>query len=1295
MHPNGRAFCLRELSARKDIDLHAMAWVEMQNAEMLISTLLQGNTATIMMAPDPHQDKSLRLDAALSMLNREVGQVREESGQYPLHICYPFVYGKFQDGTPFRGPLFLIPVRMIHHPGASPRWVLQPLDTQNGYWNHVFLHALELHQGIELPKDLPHTWPDDIQNISHLHQWIHEVVKKYLLPIFVDQGLFAHNIPPFRPIISASLEALPAGRLDVIKEGTLSLLPVADSSLFHDYEKLIHASDEHLEFLQSQKNNPVIDIPESERFWISGVDEYQEEALLSLHAGNNVLLHGPPGTGKTQVIRNAIAQALANGKTVLVVSQKRAALEVLYERLILDGLGTYCALIHDAGADRNLIYSSIRKQIEDLEYTRLHHDQGYLSRLEKAFKEDGNLADEQFTWFEQLADALSSVQDHGYSVHEMYLGRKTGTWNLLNSPDGWTRSALRQFEEALHLFWPLRGSGFPFLNIFPNTPWKNLNVPDVRLWITDIKQVGERIRGFLDHIAFRNSERLFTTNHRYLKAGTMLLEHESHLLKDEHIAALWNHTEETCEEILAEARDLETLLAKDGFLSEMARHTLPVWEQCVHSFRALSTQHWFSLEYWRAWRMLNGYLTSIRWFDRRRIWAEREKSVSSVLSRIHRILQETGDTQREHRPGDILQALIQKIILAQKLHAAAMHCRIQETNPGKLLEAIRERKDILDKFYVLVENLTAIATLPFHPQNLEDLRTILEVLQPVCAIRMVDPETILEAGCCLDSLPSEGRKLLVQHPELLQLSDAHAVVEQVRQCLFSFWITLAEEQHPALTSLGQPTVELRRENLTNRIYRLRDTARLVVKHRIEGRILENIQYNRQRNRVTFRELYHQISKRRNIWPVRKLVSEFWKHDLSLLRPCWFMSPEAVAAIFPMARALFDLVILDEASQCFAEAAIPVLWRGKQFLVAGDEHQLKPSLLYKTRIESNNWDEEDEIQLAESAIDLVRPSAVSHYLRWHYRSSDEALIAFSNQHFYDGRLLSFPNAEKKNNERLFSWHSIRGTWKNNMNIAEAEAITDRIMDEYQAGTNASYAVVTFNYHQQNLIQDLLYEKILQSPASDGLRRLQTELENPGTHGLIIKNIENIQGDERDIILYSIGYGPDGAGQFASRFGTLSQQGGANRLNVAITRARRRIEVYCSFDPSSMRIGENPMPGPKLFKAWLQYVLDQSQGLVQNSGISFTGAENALSNVLLQRYPGLKREAIAGFGNSRLRIPLAIPSRGLAIDCEGSDYFEAKGARAREIYRPAMLQSRGWKYLRIWSRRPEHPELMPFA
>ena len=346
------------------------------------------------------------------------------------------------------------------------------------------------------------------------------------------------------------------------------------------------------------------------------------------------------------------------------------------------------------------------------------------------------------------------------------------------------------------------------------------------------------------------------------------------------------------------------------------------------------------------------------------------------------------------------------------------------------------------------------------------------------------------------------------------------------------------------------------------------------------RTYENVEFNRLNNMITYRDLGHQATKKRLIWPIRKLVQNF-ENEVFDLVPCWMASPEAVSAIFPM-KQLFDLVIFDEASQCFVEQGIPAMYRGKQIVITGDKMQLSPFDLYKVRWEEDHEEDTDPSLEVDSLLDLSSKYLEQIHLKGHYRSQSLDLIEFSNQHFYNGNLTLLPDKKILDEGKpAIQYEKINGKWSKQINEEEATKVVDIVEKLIKTEAGKGIGIVTFNARQQDLIMDKLENKAFDKGVSF-------------PDDLFVKNIENVQGDERDIIIFSIGYAPDEKGNMSHHFGSLNILKGENRLNVAITRAKEKIIVVSSILPQQLKVEETKNEGPKLFKKYLQYAFSVSNG-----------------------------------------------------------------------------------------------------
>ncbi len=433
-------------------------------------------------------------------------------------------------------------------------------------------------------------------------------------------------------------------------------------------------------------------------------------------------------------------------------------------------------------------------------------------------------------------------------------------------------------------------------------------------------------------------------------------------------------------------------------------------------------------------------------------------------------------------------------------------------------------------------------------------------------------------------------------------------------------------------------------------------------------------------------LRHEIGKKRAHLPLRELMAQI-PEALTRLTPCLLMSPLSIAQYLQAGTNAFDLVIFDEASQIPVWDAIGAIARGRQVVMVGDPKQLPPTSFFD-RAESGLDDEDVEADLESILDECIGANLPTRHLNWHYRSRHESLIAFSNHAYYDGELVTFPSPVT--NDRAVSLQLISGAYQKGgtrTNPAEAKALVSDVVARLTTPgfreSGLTIGVVTFNAEQQKLIEDLLDEARRKDP------RLEPYFAESELEPLFVKNLESVQGDERDLIYFSITYGPDPTGQLAMNFGPLNRQGGERRLNVAITRARHELRVFASFRAEQMDLARTQAIGVRDLKHFLEFAERGARALAEANRGSLGGFdspfEQAVATALAQRGWQVQPQ----IGASSFRVDLGIvdpdaPGRYLAgVECDGATYHRSATARDRDKLREQVLRGLGWDIVRVWS------------
>lgn len=430
---------------------------------------------------------------------------------------------------------------------------------------------------------------------------------------------------------------------------------------------------------------------------------------------------------------------------------------------------------------------------------------------------------------------------------------------------------------------------------------------------------------------------------------------------------------------------------------------------------------------------------------------------------------------------------------------------------------------------------------------------------------------------------------------------------------------------------------------------------------------------------------NEIAKQQRFISVRDLTQRAGKALLEL-KPCWMMSPLAVAQYIPKGMLKFDLCIIDEASQMPPEAAIGALLRSKQIMVVGDTNQLPPSSFFKKMVDDEESDEDENV-LDESILEMANATfRPSRRLRWHYRSRHSGLIKFSNRLVYDDNLVVFPSATEAVARMGVEFRSVEGIYKSGTNAIEARAIVDAALDFMRTDPNRSLGIVTLNQKQRDLIIEEFEQALNRDPRASAYVDAWKEKKD-GLEEFFIKNLENVQGDERDVIFIGTVYGPEARGaRVAQRFGPINGLAGKRRLNVLFSRAKEKIVTFSSMSSADILAEETGNAGVYMLKRWLEYcasgVLDGGVNTAREPDSDFEVF--VMDQIRAMGYEPVPQVGVAGyFIDIGIRHPNWPYGYVLGVECDGASYHSAKSARDRDRLRQEVLEGLGWRFHRIWS------------
>ena len=423
------------------------------------------------------------------------------------------------------------------------------------------------------------------------------------------------------------------------------------------------------------------------------------------------------------------------------------------------------------------------------------------------------------------------------------------------------------------------------------------------------------------------------------------------------------------------------------------------------------------------------------------------------------------------------------------------------------------------------------------------------------------------------------------------------------------------------------------------------------------------------------------SKGRGI-TIRQLVDQI-PTLLPRLCPCMLMSPISVAQYIDLEREPFDIVMFDEASQMPTSEAVGAIARGKALVCVGDPKQMPPTSFFTTQVNDEEMAAYDDMEsILDDCITLSLPA---RYLTWHYRSKHESLIAFSNKQYYEGKLYTFPSVDDRQSKvNLVHVDGVYDMGKTRQNRAEAEAIVKETLRRLADPelSKRSIGIVSFSKVQQDLIEDILEEELAKNPKLE-------EKAYGGEEPIFVKNLENVQGDERDVILFSVGYGPDKDGKVSMNFGPLNNAGGERRLNVAVSRARYEMMIFSTLRPEQIDLNRTQAEGVVGLKRFLEFAGGSTLHTSASQQAGEPGTTSAMVNAIAAEIEALGYKVDKKVGRSNFKVDLAVvdpKDEGtycLGILYDGRTYYQTKTQRDREICQPSVLTMLGWKIMKVWS------------
>ena len=1272
------------------------------NHRQLVTELIQQNRLLSYMTDSELQE-------ALKHLYRTARTSIEENGANSLFLTLGMLkwYESQKSEQPRFAPILLLPVDIIRRAGNN--YIIRKRDEET-IFNITLVELLKQSFGINL---------DPLVNLPRDHSGID--VKRVFT--FIRRAIMEQR------------------KWDVVEESMLGLFSFNKFVMWND----IHTNADRLaenpvvaalmgtpqakaDTATTEEEPPLVDARQIDRqcrpmeFAIPlDVDSSQMEAVVESGRGRSFILHGPPGTGKSQTITNMIANALFQGKRVLFVAEKMAALSVVQSRLEKIGIAPFCLELHSNKVTKKHFLEQMDKA---LNAKKINAPREYLDTSQELYEERQELI--------AYMEALHHKGDNGLSLYDCiseYLNideeeMADAEVDLARAGAGFIGSVLSQSEQ-METVLQITGqpSVHPLAGLEPADN-KASTTEELRSLLTELlrlnKLYASQKAALNDHTPFN-----MRTDADVDRLSAMQPLFESVTNLNETILNLGNDAElrQRLSAIIGQGMKCETMRKKlasayDDDLPDIdVRLKRAQWEGIA--------QQWFLPRFFKKRKFLRSLCAT---------HAVTEPELPLLFTDIEHYQQCQADYEAQ-RPA-----------LENVFGDDARRGHEQWEAMEHQMKLVQELNRQLADYFEKAAHPTPVP--PQHPiSTAADGSAVSN--SPTSYIRPLAEsigsnwprfrDDVIKRVAELDGTKAA---ILQTHQHYLSLTvggirDKESVVATAGRWLnhldllrdWYHWTVLKQ----SLTGLGLSSVVSAIEHDSQQPGPLLRSYVKAVYHRLIAQAIDSNDQLRKFNGLLFRqqiekykrdtrrfqelskaELYSRLAARipaasmatsegsemnvlkRNIAnggrgnSIRNIMDNM-PTLLPRLCPCMLMSPLSVAQFLDLKAEKFDLVIFDEASQMPTSEAVGAIARGKALIVVGDSKQMPPTSFFTTQQVD---EEEAEMDDLESILDDCKTLSMhEYYLSWHYRSKHESLIAFSNTHYYGGHLLTFPSVDDQQVKvRLVKVEGRYDKGRTRSNPDEAHAIVDEVVRRLEANSvpqsssstarqpQRSIGIVAFSKVQQNLIEDFLNEELDKRP---DLKEMALNSAEP----IFIKNLENVQGDERDVILFSVGYGPDKYGKVSMNFGPLNNAGGERRLNVAVSRARYEMIVFSTMSSGQIDLRRSNAKGVEGLKAFLEYA---ETGLLPIQDSRTADSENhVLANEICDAIVQMGYHVTPAVGRSRFKVDIAVstadqPDRYiLGILCDGRSYYETKTTRDREIVQPTVLQMLQWRTMRVYS------------
>ena len=1205
---------------------------------------------------------------AVKNINKKAREFIEETGVNVAYMAFGFINWKENDFSShiFRAPILLVPIQLEQASAVEPYFIKSAED--DIIVNPTFSYKMDAEHGVKLPEY------NDEGLVAYLEQVKHLVAKlQWTVTSECKIGIFSFlKINMYRDL----------------KDNTKSILANRNVRQLLgeqiDTERL-YGNEEAV----ASVTNPLIELHS-----VVDADSSQIEAIEMAKSGKSFVLQGPPGTGKSQTITNIVAECLSDGKKVLFVSEKLAALNVVYDKLKQAGLADFCLQLHSHKANKKDVIADICHTLRTEKSTVSSKANDEIAVKEKAQRQLDAYATELHKQHPLIAKSLYQLYESYAAVRSMpdveYLIPRLSSKGEAYLTE--TVSLLEQYVDYI----PSIGYDYR------KNPWYGYINQDTSYQSkTQVKKDLLAVSQFLQTLVSLQKEisekygivcnnirdaHIWDTFFDLVATSRFITPSLLDRVHFDEVNSALSKLQAQSSVVLSSRDALSAVFDDDIYKLNGAEYHKKLVKQFNGTFSRL-----FNAEYKQLITDLRlckkdgkklSYSEAVTMTERLADFQQKSAEYAKIEAPIKAFMGEAYKGIETEWDYVIEQVSLLRRLMANKITFGLLR-RCDDFTSSRDVFAEYHRR--FQKIFRACDAETLNRTGKYFSQtilNIQSMPCILTLARLADCLEEIDK---LDNWCYFRDLLSKlSDKQVVPYIEttIRENVEPKYIVGAFQKQFYHQWIDLVLSGNRVLS-------------MFNRVSQDKAICTFSEKDR------EQFEINKAKIRAELSSmrpsldmiapgsalaiLLREGEKKRKQKSIRSLLAETGEL-VQRVKPCFLMSPLSVSTFLAPESVHFDVVIFDEASQIFPQDAIGAIYRAKQLIVVGDSKQMPPSNFFNTSTEAEDNDEETgDVTDFESILDLCSTSMQQLRLRWHYRSRYEQLITFSNKNFYDNDLVTFPSSKADAQGIGVDYYHVDGVFdrKAHNNRKEAEFIVDLIYQNIEKYPNRSLGVVAFSVAQQDLIDNLLFKRRQSTPEKEFFFK-----EN-GNEPFFIKNLETVQGDERDTIIFSIAYGIDAQGRLLHNFGPLNRVGGERRLNVAVTRAKYNVQLVSSMHYTDIDLKRTSAEGVKLLREYLDYA--ENGEIALERAVSVSPFEQFDSDFELEvcdylRSNGFSVDTQVGCSGFRIDLGLKLPDSSdyvLAIECDGATYHSSKNARDRDRLRQEILERMGWKFYRIWS------------